>query len=115
MARYRSHSLEFKRRVAQEVAGCRTFLLEEEATEFRRQGLGGRLTPADLLVFGPRGPIDNRLGTRAGIRRSPVSGDSPCPLRSIVSHIPGHAAGVGGEPITTNWGFRVRRGVAPPE
>jgi UDP-3-O-acyl N-acetylglucosamine deacetylase len=48
-------------RVAADVAGCRTFLLEEEVQEFRRQGLGARLTPADLLVFGRRGPIDNRL------------------------------------------------------
>jgi len=48
-------------RVMTEVAGCRTFLLDREAVEFRRQGLGERLTPADLLVFGPRGPIDNRL------------------------------------------------------
>jgi UDP-3-O-acyl N-acetylglucosamine deacetylase len=48
-------------RMITEVAGCRTFLLEKEAVEFRLQGLGERLTPADLLVFGPRGPIDNRL------------------------------------------------------
>jgi UDP-3-O-acyl N-acetylglucosamine deacetylase len=48
-------------RVMAEVAACRTFVLEDEAVEFRRQGLGARLTPADLLVFGPRGPIDNRL------------------------------------------------------
>jgi UDP-3-O-acyl-N-acetylglucosamine deacetylase len=47
--------------VANDLAGCRTFLLEAEAAEFRRQGLGARLTPADLLVFGRRGPIDNRL------------------------------------------------------
>jgi UDP-3-O-acyl N-acetylglucosamine deacetylase len=47
--------------VMAEVAGCRTFLLEGEATEIRRQGLGARLTPADLLVFGPHGPIGNRL------------------------------------------------------
>jgi UDP-3-O-acyl N-acetylglucosamine deacetylase len=46
---------------AQELAGCRTFLLESEARELRRQGLGPRTTTADLLVFGPRGPIDNRL------------------------------------------------------
>jgi UDP-3-O-acyl N-acetylglucosamine deacetylase len=46
---------------AAEVAGCRTFLLEHEAVELRRQGLGTRTTAADLLVFGPRGPIDNRL------------------------------------------------------
>jgi UDP-3-O-acyl N-acetylglucosamine deacetylase len=43
------------------VASCRTFLLEEEAAELRRQGLGARTTTADLLVFGPRGPINNRL------------------------------------------------------
>jgi len=44
-----------------DVAGCRTFLLEDEANEFRRQGFGVRLSPADLLVFGPRGPIGNCL------------------------------------------------------
>jgi UDP-3-O-acyl N-acetylglucosamine deacetylase len=48
-------------RVMAEVAGCRTFLLDSEAIAFRGQGLGERLTPADLLVFGPRGPIGNRL------------------------------------------------------
>jgi UDP-3-O-acyl N-acetylglucosamine deacetylase len=44
-----------------ELAPCRTFILESEGAELRRQGLGARITPADLLVFGPRGPIDNRL------------------------------------------------------
>jgi UDP-3-O-acyl N-acetylglucosamine deacetylase len=43
------------------VADCRTFILESEAAELLRQGLGKRTTTADLLVFGPRGPIDNRL------------------------------------------------------
>ncbi len=43
------------------MAGCRTFILESEAAELRRQGLGTRTTAADLLVFGPKGPIDNRL------------------------------------------------------
>jgi UDP-3-O-acyl-N-acetylglucosamine deacetylase len=46
---------------AQELAGCRTFILESEATELRRQGLGTRTTASDLLVFGPRGPVNNRL------------------------------------------------------
>jgi UDP-3-O-acyl N-acetylglucosamine deacetylase len=45
----------------QELASARTFLLESEAAELRRQGLGARTTAADLLVFGPRGPIDNAL------------------------------------------------------
>jgi UDP-3-O-acyl-N-acetylglucosamine deacetylase len=43
------------------LAGCRTFLLSSEAEELRRQGLGACTTTSDLLVFGPRGPIDNRL------------------------------------------------------
>jgi UDP-3-O-acyl-N-acetylglucosamine deacetylase len=46
---------------ATEVAPCRTFILEEEGADLRRQGLGARTTFADLLVFGRRGPIDNRL------------------------------------------------------
>jgi UDP-3-O-acyl N-acetylglucosamine deacetylase len=44
-----------------EVGNCRTFILEDEVAELRRQGLGARTTPADLLVFGPNGPIDNQL------------------------------------------------------
>jgi len=43
------------------LAASRTFILEAEAAELRRQGLGARTTAADLLVFGPRGPIDNRV------------------------------------------------------
>jgi UDP-3-O-acyl N-acetylglucosamine deacetylase len=48
-------------RFAEELASCRTFILESEAAELQRQGLGARTTAADLLVFGPHGPIDNRL------------------------------------------------------
>jgi UDP-3-O-acyl N-acetylglucosamine deacetylase len=44
-----------------ELSHCRTFLLEAEAAELKAQGLGARTTAADLLVFGPGGPIDNRL------------------------------------------------------
>ena len=46
---------------AREVAGCRTFLLEREAAALRAQGIGTHVTAADLLVFGPRGPVGNRL------------------------------------------------------
>jgi UDP-3-O-acyl N-acetylglucosamine deacetylase len=48
-------------RFAADLAGCRTFLLESEADDFRRQGLGANLSAADLLVFGRHGPIDNAL------------------------------------------------------
>lgn len=43
------------------LSSCRTFLLEEEAEQLRRQGIGTRTTTADLLVFGRGGPIGNRL------------------------------------------------------
>ena len=46
---------------ANEISACRTFILESEADTLRQQGLGSRTTPNDLLVFGPHGPIDNRL------------------------------------------------------
>jgi UDP-3-O-acyl N-acetylglucosamine deacetylase len=48
-------------RFASELANCRTFILESEAAELCRQGLGKGLTHADLLVFGPAGPVGNRL------------------------------------------------------
>jgi UDP-3-O-acyl N-acetylglucosamine deacetylase len=43
------------------LADCRTFLLEEEAVQFRRMGWGTRVTENDLLIFGPHGPQGNRL------------------------------------------------------
>ena len=43
------------------LAASRTFLLEHEAAALQAQGLGRRATCKDLLVFGPEGPIDNRL------------------------------------------------------
>jgi UDP-3-O-acyl N-acetylglucosamine deacetylase len=46
---------------ANQLAACRTFILESEAIELRRQGLGTQTTTTDLLVFGPHGPIDNCL------------------------------------------------------
>lgn len=44
-----------------DLAASRTYIFEEEAAELRRQGIGSRTTAADLLVFGPHGPINNRL------------------------------------------------------
>ncbi|MCA9078783.1 MAG: UDP-3-O-acyl-N-acetylglucosamine deacetylase [Planctomycetaceae bacterium] len=45
------------------VAFARTFVLEEEVTALQAQGFGLRMTPQNLLVFGPDGPIDNRMHT----------------------------------------------------
>ena len=44
-----------------ELAFARTFLLEAEAIALRAEGYGARTSGRDLLVFGPAGPIDNRL------------------------------------------------------
>jgi UDP-3-O-acyl N-acetylglucosamine deacetylase len=46
---------------AAEIAQCRTFLLEEEAHALRKSGIGSRTSHRDLLVFGPRGPLENEL------------------------------------------------------
>ncbi len=44
-----------------EVAPARTFLLRQEAEQFRAAGLGKHLTYQDIVVFGDDGPIDNEL------------------------------------------------------
>jgi UDP-3-O-[3-hydroxymyristoyl] N-acetylglucosamine deacetylase/3-hydroxyacyl-[acyl-carrier-protein] dehydratase len=44
-----------------QVASSRTFILQEEAEQFRAAGLGPHLTYQDILVFGPEGPIENKL------------------------------------------------------
>jgi UDP-3-O-acyl N-acetylglucosamine deacetylase len=48
-------------RFRHELARCRTFVLEKEAQELQRQGIGRHLKPSELLVFGSKGLIDNRL------------------------------------------------------
>src|SRR4029079_5167280 len=45
----------------QEIARARTFVLEQEAQQFRAAGLGVHLSYQDLLVFGENGPIENEL------------------------------------------------------
>ena len=42
-----------------QIAPARTFVFEREAQELRDRGLGVHLTPKDLLVISPNGPIDN--------------------------------------------------------
>jgi UDP-3-O-[3-hydroxymyristoyl] N-acetylglucosamine deacetylase len=44
-----------------DIAPSRTFLLEEEAQMLLAQGLGSNSTLSDLLVFGPKGPMNNVL------------------------------------------------------
>ncbi len=44
-----------------EIAPCRTFVLQSEAEAIKSQGLGTHVTTKELLVFGDRGPIENQL------------------------------------------------------
>jgi len=44
-----------------ELACCRTFMLEQEAQWLLDQGLGTRVKPTDILVFDEQGPKDNTL------------------------------------------------------
>ncbi|MCC7420990.1 MAG: UDP-3-O-acyl-N-acetylglucosamine deacetylase [Planctomycetaceae bacterium] len=44
-----------------EICFARTFILESEAAALKAQGYGKRTTAKDLLIFGPKGPIDNTL------------------------------------------------------
>lgn len=43
----------------QQIAPARTFVFEREAQELQARGMGLHLTPRDLLVISPTGPIDN--------------------------------------------------------
>jgi len=45
----------------QQLAPARTFVFEKEAQEMRARGLGKHLTPKDLLVISPTGPIENQF------------------------------------------------------
>src|SRR5690606_2886929 len=45
----------------EQIASARTFVLRQEADQFRAAGLGTHLTYEDILVFSDEGPIDNAL------------------------------------------------------
>ena len=86
-------------RYMQELARARTFVLEAEADEFHRQGIGKHLTPADILIISPSGkPVGNKLRYPDELVRHKVAdllGDlalSGRPLQAkIVAHRAGHA------------------------
>jgi len=42
-----------------QLAPARTFVFEQEAQELRNRGMGRHLSPKELLVISPSGPIDN--------------------------------------------------------
>jgi UDP-3-O-[3-hydroxymyristoyl] N-acetylglucosamine deacetylase/3-hydroxyacyl-[acyl-carrier-protein] dehydratase len=46
---------------ASEMAPARTFVFEHEANALRAAGIGKHLTPKELLVISPTGPLDNQF------------------------------------------------------
>ena len=44
---------------ANNIAAARTFVLLEEANEFKKLGIGKRVTNQDVIVFDDHGPLDN--------------------------------------------------------
>ena len=44
-----------------QIAPARTFLLQSEAEQLQRQGLGDRVSYQDVLVFDKNGPLENEL------------------------------------------------------
>jgi UDP-3-O-[3-hydroxymyristoyl] N-acetylglucosamine deacetylase/3-hydroxyacyl-[acyl-carrier-protein] dehydratase len=44
-----------------QLAPARTFVFEEEARELRARGLGKHLSPKELLVISPDGPLENQF------------------------------------------------------
>ena len=87
---------------ASQVAPSRTFVTEAEALALRNQGLGSRTAVTDLLVFGPKGPINNRLrfgNEPARHKILDIVGDLSligCDLRGhVVAYRSGHPHNVG--------------------
>lgn len=79
-----------------DLSPCRTFLLEEEAEHLRRQGLGSKTKLSDLLVFGPRGPIGNRLrfaNEPARHKLLDLVGDLALFGHDLCGHVVGHRSG----------------------
>ena len=45
---------------AREIASCRTFVLEQEADEFKKRGLGLGATHDNTVVYGEKGPVNSK-------------------------------------------------------
>jgi UDP-3-O-[3-hydroxymyristoyl] N-acetylglucosamine deacetylase/3-hydroxyacyl-[acyl-carrier-protein] dehydratase len=79
-----------------ELASSRTFLLEAEADALRKAGIGRRTTEADLLIFGPDGPIGNKLRFKDECVRHKILdlvGDLALLDRDLAGHVVAHRSG----------------------
>ena len=81
---------------AEEIAPCRTFLLQREADALASTGLGKRVKSHDLLIFDERGPVNNRLRFENECARHKaldVIGDLALTGCEIVGHIVAYKSG----------------------
>jgi len=79
-----------------EIAGCRTFIPQEAAQSILSQGVGKRVTSRDLLIFGPNGPIDNKLRFPDECVRHKlldVIGDLALTGCEVIGHVVGYRCG----------------------
>lgn len=79
-----------------ELASCRTFITEDVAQAMLAEGRGQRVTPRDLLIFGPHGPVDNSLRFADECVRHKlldVVGDLALTGCEIVGHVVAHRCG----------------------
>ncbi len=80
----------------EEIAPCRTFVLQREADELLRAGLGKRVGSHDLLIFGDHGPVNNRLrfdNECARHKALDVIGDLALTGCEIVGHVVAYRSG----------------------
>lgn len=80
----------------EEIAPCRTFVLQREADEMLRAGLGKRVGSHDLLIFGDEGPVNNRLrfdNECARHKALDVIGDLALTGCEIVGHVVAYRSG----------------------
>lgn len=79
-----------------DLAPARTFLLKAEADALLAQGLGGHVSPRDLLIFGVKGPIANPLRYVDECARHKVLdvvGDLALAGAPLVGHVVAHRSG----------------------
>jgi UDP-3-O-acyl N-acetylglucosamine deacetylase len=79
-----------------ELASCRTFITEEVAQAMLAEGRGQRVTPRDLLIFGPHGPVENSLRFADECVRHKVLdvvGDLALTGCEVIGHVVAHRCG----------------------
>jgi UDP-3-O-acyl N-acetylglucosamine deacetylase len=79
-----------------ELARCRTFVLEQEAYWLQTQGIGLHLTSKELLVYGAQGVIDNELrfaDEPARHKLLDMVGDLSLSGVELVGHLVGYRSG----------------------